>query len=122
MSKETRKNIPEEKKEQRNQYDTSAENILKDKPDGRHFNEDVVPRRQKLESDPEQAPNAHLGAEDIPPEEAKEPEFVDSNAGQNEDAEAIRKTTSITAPEIREERTEEEEETLDEIKRDMTGG
>ena len=115
MSKENRKNIPDEKKKQRNQYDTSADNILEDEPEGRHFNENVEARHHPEEGDTKPKPSAHLGAEDITPEDA---------AAQDNDEEtgATRRTTSVTAPEIQEEKTEEEEETLDQIKRDMTGG
>jgi hypothetical protein len=120
MSKENRKNIPDEKKKQRNQYDTSADNILEDKPEGRHFNENVEARHQPVEGDTKPKPSAHLGAEDITPEDADAQAETDQD--QDEETGATRQTTSVTAPEIQEEKTEEEEETLDQIKRDMTGG
>jgi hypothetical protein len=109
MSKENRKNLPEEKKAERNRYDTSADNILEDEPEGRHFNEDVEPRRSELKPGTANDPNAHLGAEDVDDdEEAK--------------AQGKHVTTGITAPQIRDNASEAEEETLEEIKKDMTGG
>lgn len=107
MAKENRKNIPEEKKDQRNRYDTSADNILEDQPEGRHFNEDVEPRQPR--SSDEKNPNAHLGAQDLDDDETAK-------------AQGKHVTTAITAPEITEEKSQVEEETLAEIKKDMTGG
>lgn len=109
MSKENRKNLSEEKKAERNRYDTSADNILEDEPEGRHFNENVEPRRPEPRAKTTENPNAHLGAEDV---------------DDDEEAKARGKhvTTGITAPQIREEASDAEEETLEEIKKDMTGG
>lgn len=109
MSKENRKNIPKAKKEQRNQHDTSADNVLEDEPEGKHFNEGVTARRQKGDHNFQSDPDAYLGAEEVDDDES-----MSSVSG--------RSTTGITAPEIREELEEEEEETLEEIKKDMTGG
>jgi hypothetical protein len=122
MSKENRKNIPDEKKKQRNQFDTSADNILEDKPEGRHFNENVEARHQPEEGDTKPKPSAHLGAEDITPEDTDAQDQPEMHQEQDEHKGTTRQTTSVTAPEIKEEKTEEEEETLDQIKRDMTGG
>jgi hypothetical protein len=109
MSKENRKNLPEEKKAERNRYDTSADNILEDEPEGRHFNEDVKPRHSEPEAETAENPHAHLGAEDVDDdEEAK--------------AQGKHVTTGITAPQIRDDASDAEEETLEEIKKDMTGG
>jgi hypothetical protein len=109
MSKENRKNLSEEKKAERNRYDTSADNILEDEPEGRHFNENVEPRHSESKSETAENPNAHLGAEDVDnDEEAK--------------ARGKHATTGITAPQIREEASDAEKETLEEIKKDMTGG
>ncbi len=109
MPKENRKNIPEEKKEQRNRYDTSADNIVKGEAEGRHFNENVRPRHPGLNPEIESDPDAYLGAEEVDDDESMS--SVSSHS-----------TTGITAPEVRQDITEEEEETLEEIKRDMTGG
>jgi hypothetical protein len=109
MDNENRKNLPEEKKTARNRYDTSADNILDDESEGRHFNENVEPRRSEQKAATAQNPNAHLGAEDVDDdEEAK--------------AEGKHVTTGITAPQIREEASDAEKEMLEEIKKDMTGG
>jgi hypothetical protein len=109
VTKENRKNIPEEKKKARNQHDTSADHILQDEPEGRHFNEKVVPRQPESDLEGQTAPNAHLGAEEV-------------DEDREMDATGNRTTTAITAPEIREESSEAEEETFEEIKRNMTGG
>lgn len=108
MSKETRKNIPEEKKKQRNQYDTSADNILKEEPQGKHFNENVTDRRQSSDHNHASDPDAYLGAEEVDSDRSMS--SVDNHS------------TSITAPEIVEEQSQAEKETLEEFKEDMTGG
>jgi hypothetical protein len=109
MDKENRKNISEEKKAARNRYDTSADNILEDEPEGRHFNENIEPRRSEQKPGKAENPNAHLGAEEVDDDEAVK-------------AQGKHVTTGITAPQIREEASEAEQETLDETKKDMTGG
>lgn len=108
MSKETRKNIPEEKKEQRNRYDTSADNVLKEKPEGKHFNEDITARRQESDHNFRSDPDAYLGAEEVDSDRSMS--SVDSDV------------TPVTAPQIVEEQSKSEKETLEEFEKDMTGG
>ncbi|MBX3000359.1 MAG: hypothetical protein KF893_17680 [Caldilineaceae bacterium] len=109
MDKENRKNLPEEKRAARNRYDTSADNILEDEPEGRHFNENIEPRHSEQKPGTAENPNAHLGAEEVEDDEAV-------------NAQGKYVTTAITAPQIREKASETEQETLDEIKKDMTSG
>lgn len=101
MTKETRRNIPEEKREERTQHDTSADHILDEEPEGSHFNEGIEARRQQGEHNFESDPDAYLGADEGGSEEA---------------------VTPVTAPEIVEEQDEDEQDIHEEFKKDMTGG
>lgn len=76
------------------------------KPQGNHFNEEITPR--KVEPDTRENPSGHLGAEDAE---------IQDNA-----QEAESQTPRITAPEVLDHQSRSTKETLEEFKKDMTGG